>query len=343
MRRRTIGFAVVTASAVALGGVVAGISAASSGKIATGVHVGPVNLAGLSPSEARTRIEREYLAPLQQPIVVQRQGKTFRLSAKEARITANLDATVDEAVRRSDEGNAITAAWKAATGKHEDHDIAVTVTTSDDAVLRFVDRVRRSIDRPGKSAAMTFVDDRPVVSPSQVGMAVDRPKLRAQIKTALRTSERRPITVPVKSTRPETTAAKLRKQHYTVITVNRNTHVLRLFKGFKLAKQYSVAVGMAGLDTPAGTYAINDKQVDPSWHVPLSDWAGDLAGTVVPPGPSNPIKARWMGFYDGAGIHGTSDDSSIGSSASHGCVRMHVSDVIDLYPRVPVGTTINVV
>ena len=68
-----------------------------------------------------------------------------------------------------------------------------------------------------------------------------------------------------------------------------------------------------------------------------------LAGTVVPPGPSNPIKARWMGFFDGAGIHGTSDRGSIGSNASHGCVRMLEEDVIDLYDRVPVGATINVV
>ncbi|MDQ8044648.1 MAG: L,D-transpeptidase family protein [Solirubrobacteraceae bacterium] len=343
MRRRIIGYGLVATTAVVLGGMVVGLSAASSGKIDDGVHVGAVDLAGLTPADARARLEREYLAPLQTPIVVQRRGKTFRLSAKEARITADLDATIDEAVRHSAEGNAISDAWKTATGKHEDHDVPVTVTASDDAILRFVDRVRRGVDRKGKSATLTFEDDRPVVSDSQTGMAVDRQELRKLVKAAVTTSDRRPITVPVAAAQPEMSAATLRKQHYTVITVNRNTHVLRLFKGFKLAKRYSVAVGMAGLDTPAGTYTINDKQENPSWHVPMSAWAGSLAGTVVPPGPSNPIKARWMGFFDGAGIHGTSDDGSIGSSASHGCVRMHVADVIDLYPRVPVGTTINVV
>ena len=80
--------------------------------------------------------------------------------------------------------------------------------------------------------------------------------------------------------------------------------------------------------------------MNPSWHVPNSDWAGSLAGTVVPPGPSNPIKARWMGIYDGAGIHGTDATSSIGTAASHGCIRMTVPDVIDLYPRVPIGTPV---
>ena len=75
--------------------------------------------------------------------------------------------------------------------------------------------------------------------------------------------------------------------------------------------------------------------------MPNSDWAGDLAGKVIPAGdPRNPIAARWMGFHDGAGIHGTYDPGSIGSAASHGCIRMRIPDVIDLYDRVPVHTPI---
>ena len=77
------------------------------------------------------------------------------------------------------------------------------------------------------------------------------------------------------------------------------------------------------------------------WSVPNSPWAGELPGTTVAGGcAANPLKARWMGIADGVGIHGTGEDYSIGSRASHGCIRMHVSDVIDLYPRVPVGTPV---
>ena len=53
--------------------------------------------------------------------------------------------------------------------------------------------------------------------------------------------------------------------------------------------------------------------------------------------PDNPLKARWLGIASGVGIHGTAEPWSIGSRASHGCIRMRVPDVIDLYPRVPVG------
>jgi lipoprotein-anchoring transpeptidase ErfK/SrfK len=95
-----------------------------------------------------------------------------------------------------------------------------------------------------------------------------------------------------------------------------------------------------GLETPEGVYEIQDKQVEPYWHVPESDWAGDLAGQVIPPGPSNPLKARSMGIYEGAGIHGTEETSSLGTAASHGCVRMAIPDVEELYDLVEVGTPI---
>lgn len=327
---------------VVSGGVVAGLHAATAGKIAEGVHVGSVQLGGLTPEQAKARLAREYLAPLQQPVVVERRGKQYRLSAKEARIDANLDAAVAEAVDAS-ESDAFSNAWRTVSGSDLDADIEIPVQSSEAAVTRFVDRVRRGVDRAPKEASLTFEHDRPVLHGSQTGMSVDRAKLRALVNDSIDSPTRTPVLVPVKTVKPKESEAQLKKAHGTIITVDRVTNELRLFKNFKLSKKYKVAVGAQGHETPAGTYTINDKQVNPSWHVPLSDWAGSLAGTVVPPGPSNPIKARWMGFFDGAGIHGTSDRGSIGSPASHGCVRMLEEDVIDLYDRVPLGATIHVV
>jgi lipoprotein-anchoring transpeptidase ErfK/SrfK len=96
-----------------------------------------------------------------------------------------------------------------------------------------------------------------------------------------------------------------------------------------------------GLETPAGLYHVQNKAIDPAWHVPNSAWAGKLAGKTIPGGvPENPIKSRWMGIFDGAGIHGTSEDSSIGSAASHGCIRMRIPEVKVLYDEVPVGAPV---
>ena len=146
---------------------------------------------------------------------------------------------------------------------------------------------------------------------------------------------------PVKTTKPKVTRDELAKEYPTVLVADRSTFQLRLYKDLKLAKTYTVAFGAVGFDTPSGLYSIQNKAVNPTWSVPDSDWAGDLAGTTVPGGtPENPLKARWMGIFDGAGIHGTDDVGSLGSAASHGCIRMSIADVIDVYDRVDVGTPI---
>ena len=151
----------------------------------------------------------------------------------------------------------------------------------------------------------------------------------------------RTIAVKTTVTKPDVTTKEVAEKYPTYLTLDRSTYTLRLWKNLELDREYTVAVGQVGLETPAGEYSIQDKQVDPAWHVPNSAWAGSLAGSVIPGGaPNNPLKARWMGLVDGVGIHGTAEDWSIGSAASHGCIRMHVSDVKDLYGRVSVGTPV---
>lgn len=111
---------------------------------------------------------------------------------------------------------------------------------------------------------------------------------------------------------------------------------LYLYRGDKLYKSYGIAVGQATYPTPTGSFVIVNKQVDPTWVPPDSDWA--KGAKPIPPGPNNPLGTRWIGTsYPGVGIHGTPDDASIGTYASHGCIRMHIPDVEDLYPRVVIG------
>jgi lipoprotein-anchoring transpeptidase ErfK/SrfK len=79
------------------------------------------------------------------------------------------------------------------------------------------------------------------------------------------------------------------------------------------------------------------------WQVPNSPWAGALAGRTIPPGPEDPLKARWMGFDGSAGIHGTDDVSSLGTAASRGCIRMAIPDVEQLYAKVQVHTPVYII
>jgi lipoprotein-anchoring transpeptidase ErfK/SrfK len=149
----------------------------------------------------------------------------------------------------------------------------------------------------------------------------------------------------MKVVKPKVTTAQLAAKYPAYIVVDRNTFRLMFYNHLKLEKTYEVAVGMEGLETPSGLHHIEWEQVNPPWYVPKKAWAGALAGTVVPPGPADPLKARFMSIEGGAGIHGIdpSEYSTIGHDASHGCVRMRIPDVISLYSKSPVGTPVYVI
>ena len=111
---------------------------------------------------------------------------------------------------------------------------------------------------------------------------------------------------------------------------------LYLYRDGKLVKSYPVAAGQPAYPTPTGSYVVTSMIMNPTWLPPNSDWAKDAK--PIPPGMDNPLGTRWIGTSaPGVGIHGTPDDSSIGTYASHGCIRMHIYDVEDLYPRVVIG------
>jgi len=273
---------------------------------------------------------------------------------------------VGAALDRSRSGNFVARVYREATDARVETRVRLRVRYSDAAVRAFVARIAGSVDRPAFSAKVIPSTTSLVTVRSRNGVAVYRRGLVRVLEDRLvHTGRRRVIALPTRVVRPDVSTADLARQYPAFITIDRSSFTLRLFRNLRLYKAYRIAVGRQGLETPAGEYTIDDKQVDPSWHVPNSPWAGSLAGQIIPPGPADPswhvpnspwagslagqiippgpadpIKARWLGFYNGAGIHGTDDIGSLGSAASHGCIRMSIPDVEELYPLVPLHTPI---
>lgn len=309
--------------------------------IAKGVRVSGVDVGGMSADEARATLREDLLKRLQRPIVATYEGRRVVLSARRAGVAVNVEQAVDDAVARSREGFFVSRVARDVTGGGVTAEIQPRVVYSRLAVAHFVAQVGDGFDHPPRDASIDFTPTSLEPVSGQDGTTVERRPLRRAIVHALTTAgASNRVAVHARVVRPKVTTAQLAKKYPVVITVDRAGFRLRLWKDLRLAKTYTIAVGQVGLETPAGLYAIQNKQVDPVWNVPNSDWAGDLAGQAIPPGPSNPLKARWMGIYAGAGIHGTDSVSSLGSAASHGCVRMAVPDVIDLYDQTPVGTPV---
>jgi lipoprotein-anchoring transpeptidase ErfK/SrfK len=327
---------------VVLGGALYAYDHARANEIAKGVEVGGIPLGGLSPEQARARLEREIMRPLERPIVIHHDKKTWTLGAREARIRADLSAMVDQALAKSRSGDLFSRSWRSLTGEKVNADLRPRVQYSDEAIIRLIDRVRRSVERPAKDASVKISGAGLDSVPGADGLAIQASALHRQIKAAITSpTAKRTFVATTHHTQPKVTTEDLKRKYDTVIVVNRSQFRLKLFKGLKLHETYPIAVGQVGLETPAGQYTIANKAINPAWHVPNSPWAGKLAGKVIPGNdPTNPIKARWLGVYDGVGIHGTADDASIGSNASHGCIRMHIPDVEKLYDEVPVGSAI---
>jgi lipoprotein-anchoring transpeptidase ErfK/SrfK len=310
--------------------------------IPKGVKVGGVSVGGLSPEDARTKLESVYLKELQRPIMVHWDRATWVLGSREARIRANVDAMVTAAGAYKDEGNILSRSWRRITGGTLDRNLQPAVSFSDAAIVRLLDKVRRGVNRKPQDASVSFNAGVFERVKAKTGLTVDATKLHREIRAAIisPTASRRFVAQTAK-VEPKITNEKLATSYKTMLWVDRAHFKLRLYKSLKLVKTYSVAIGALGFDTPAGLYHIQNKAINPAWTVPNSGWAGDLAGQVIPGGTAqNPLKARWLGIFDGAGIHGTDATGSIGSAASHGCVRMLIPDVIDLYDRVPVGAPI---
>jgi hypothetical protein len=338
-RRLAIGgFALVVAAALVFGAAYA-YARSQEDVIAKGIHAGKIDLGGLSADAARVKLEHVY-RPLQRPLVLRYPRGRIVLTARAAQVRVETEAVVARALELSRRSWFFTRALRDLAGAVKAN-LPVRVDYSHPAVEQTIQELQRRIDRSPRNAVLRASFDRLLVRKSRPGVAVAAALLRREIVRTLRSPRAsRLLDVPLRRLRPRVTVSLLRRRYPSFITIDRAAFKLRLFSNLRLVRSYPIAVGQQGLQTPAGLYHIQNKVVNPSWQVPFSSWTGSLAGQLIPPGPDDPLKARWLGIFNGAGIHGTDETWSIGHAVSHGCVRMTIPDVIELYNRVKVGTPV---
>ncbi|HET8813627.1 MAG TPA: L,D-transpeptidase/peptidoglycan binding protein [Solirubrobacterales bacterium] len=310
-------------------------------EIAEGVTIGGVDVGGLHDDEAAALVRRQLLAPLRGSLEVSFRGETWELPGEKLKIRADVDAAVEEAIEDSQDGGLPGRLVRYVSGGEVEESIAPHIAYSEPAINRFVRRVAADVNREPRNAGVEPSGESLNVVAGEDGLKLRDNLLERELKSAVLNADAPDVIVAqAHSVAPEITTKEVAAQYPTYLTLDRFNFTLRLWKNLKLAETYTVAVGAEGFATPEGLYQIESMEENPVWNVPESDWAGSLAGQTIPPGPENPIKARWMGIFEGAGIHGTEETSSLGTAASHGCVRMSIPDVEDLYEQVEVGTPI---
>jgi lipoprotein-anchoring transpeptidase ErfK/SrfK len=285
--------------------------------IAPGVTISGVDVGGLTAAEAYTAVSASFARPL---VLVTPHS---RLSVAPAKIGAM--AAVRAAVRR-----ALTASPGKALKLH--------VIVSRRGAERYLARVAKRFDHAAVDAQLVLRGLSPWVTKEQSGRSLQRVRVMGAMFTALVMNTRPNVPLSFRRLEPSVTRSSVGP----VIVIRRGSNRLYLYQGMRLWRVFGVATGQSVYPTPLGHWQIVVKWRNPWWYPPSSSWARGLK--PIPPGPGNPLGTRWMGLSaSGVGIHGTPDDASIGYSASHGCIRMHIPDAEWLFNHVSIGTTVFIV
>ena len=344
MTRIAIIVAVVLATlAAASVGALAWADGSAADKLPAGAKVSGVDVGGLTKEEALYRARRRVAALIARPVHVRLGDKRYTLTAEQAKVHVDIARPVTRLYAEGRKGSFLKRGLRKLTGEKVAMNLPANVTLDRSSIGRFIGHIESEQALKPVDAGVKLTLTSVAVVPAKAGRRLAaRDALMARLGRRLTTSTNdRTIRAKTIATKAELTEDEVFDANPVAVTVSRNETKARVFQRGKLVKTYTVAVGSAEFPTPTGQFVVQSMQVNPSWNVPNSEWAGSLAGETIPGGaPNNPLVARWIGFNGSVGFHGTASAGSLGSAASHGCIRMAPSDVIDLYKRVKFGTPV---
>ena len=304
-------------------------AAAAKPKLPHGTVIAGVVVGELGPRGATAKLKAELEPVYGRRISVRAGGSRTSVSPAQAGQFIRYAAMVERAYELMGQGQVVIK-------------VPLMRTIRKGALGATVNRVAGKWYRAPRNASYKYGITRVSIRGARYGRGIDKRKLRkALVAEIRRPHEQRIVKARFVRVRPSVTVAVLKRRAGTFVSVDRGSKIVRLFKRLRVVRSYRVAVGAAGYETPRGLHRVQSKQRNPAWHAPNRPWAGDLAGQTIPPGdPRNPLKAAFIALGGGVGFHGTANLASIGTAASHGCIRMRVPDVLSLYRNVPVGTPV---
>jgi lipoprotein-anchoring transpeptidase ErfK/SrfK len=286
-------------------------------RIPAGVTIAGIAVGTLTRAEAKTSVQTAF----RRPLVLLLARRRLATSPAQAGATASTDLAVSRALR-------------AAPGAAVKLPIAIDRSRT----RAYVAWLARRFDRKALDARLYLRHLRPWITPDRPGRSLDRRPAALRIASSFATNERVPLRLTYKSLKPAVT----KRRFGPVIVIRRGSNRLHLYDAMRPWRILPVATGQTVYPTPLGRFRVVVKWRNPWWYPPSSPWA--KGKKPIPPGPGNPLGTRWMGLSaPGVGIHGTPDDSSIGYSVSHGCIRMHISDAEWLFNHVTIGTPVFIV
>ena len=337
-------FATVAAAALALlmlGGAGASYAAFDlgrdyAGRILPGATIAGVDVGGMSRDRAIAVVSGALEPRLARTMVVQWGDRKWKVTPAKLGARNDAEEAVDAALEASGGTSLLERARMRVLGDDFAFDRPVAITYPRTQVRGFVEGLASAFDREPEDASLDSSTGWIEVRKERVGRDVRVARSTRLLLAGLREgSTHVPLAVDV--TEPEVTTDDFGKMLLLRIGENK----LYLYEHGKIIRTWTVATGQPSYPTPTGVYEITEKRYMPTWINPAPDGWGASMPPSIGPGIGNPLGLRALNWSAPAiRFHGTSATYSLGYNASHGCVRMANSDVIELYDLVEVGTPI---
>jgi lipoprotein-anchoring transpeptidase ErfK/SrfK len=304
--------------------------------ILPGTRVAGSSVGGLSIQKAEDKLTQE-LAYLGDPMVLRDDAYTWRLPVRNL-VSIPVEKMIARGHRLGQKKSIWERTYRRWFQQPLELDIPLSFSLDQERLATYVSEVAKEIDRDPVDATIDVSSGVVRLLPSQTGKRLEQRRAAKEIAELLPTRNHF-YHLPVKDLPPQKTIDDFSE----IILINQSTHTLLLYNREQPIKTYPIAVGMPQYPTPAGSFKIIRKRVNPTWYNPRSEWSADMP-LIIPPGPDNPLGSRAMDLNTpGIRIHGTPNERSIGFSVSHGCIRMKMRDAEDLFSQVEVGTPVEII
>lgn len=311
----------------------------SSTRVLPGVRIQGIDIGEMTKTEALRALRGPVARMLDRPITVHAGGKTWETTPRKLGTEIDVERAVDEAISLSGSLSWPSRLYHRLLNKPVHEQVSLSVTYRNGPVNAFVAKVARTVAVAPRDASLDVVSGEVVKVHSADGQGLRKGRAIDAVREGLRKGLPS-INLSVRSVAPDVSDENLGD----TIIVRLGENRLYLYRGFSLVKTYSVATGQPEYPTPQGHFAIINKRINPTWVNPALDTWGAGSPAYIPPGPDNPLGTRALDLNaPGIRIHGTYDDDSIGTYASHGCIRMHVPESEELFGLVDVGTPVIIV
>lgn len=326
---------------------------AQADNVLPGVRIEGADVGGMSSEDATVAATAAAEAMLQQQVTITGDDQSFPVALADLQVSADIPGAVAAAVDGQGGSGFLAAVmgpfertYHRLTGSELEVDVPITFVASDAGVAAFVEKARVAIDRPMVNSDVDVSTGALVITRSQSGRALDPAAASQQIASQVdawahgEKPEGAGFGLPVAITPAEVTEANIGQTAF----VSKAQKRVWLYNGADLVATYPIAIGLPAYPTPTGDFKVVNKRKNPTWVNPAPNGWGASMPAKIGPGPTNPLGTRAVDISaSGIRFHGTSARGSVGTAASHGCMRMLREDVEVFFEQVEVGARVIIV